>query len=311
MHGENIRAVGDASLRGLTVLKVFFDLQPRGKLLSGDLNTGVDVVRSSTAAARRYNLSRNWSGKLCPSRWSCLPFFPSLPSGLSYCVRLLGLVVLPFSGFSSHLVWVLRSTSSCCLSRLSPIWCGALLSASCLRLVFRLVGQLVSGLGRCVSCLVLSLSPQCFPSGLVCCVRLLGLLSVPYPRFVCLSSLTPACRPPWLENCVRVVFLLSPVLIPGLFFPCLPAYLSWFCLQASLSPCFQSGLYLHSSRCLSLVSGLVFGLVSHAVSALLNSSIGPFFVISPTRSPSLSPIRHGMLCRPSWSCAEACATSCL
>lgn len=33
MHGENVRAVGDASLRGLTVLKVFFDLQPRGKLL--------------------------------------------------------------------------------------------------------------------------------------------------------------------------------------------------------------------------------------------------------------------------------------
>ena len=125
------------------------------------------------------------------------------------------------------------------------------------------------------------------------------------PRWA-VSGFVSHCPPPW--SCLSLVsglvsqllslFCLVACLSSGMCLP--PLGLSFFLslvLSPSLSPIWSLMLCPPRWSCLSLVCGLVSGLVCHlgwdAVSALLGC----------LRScPSLSPIWSGMLCPPRWSC---------
>ena len=292
---------------------------------------------------------------------SCLP--PCLPSGLGCCVRLAGFFLLfsvlsailagmlcpprwavagLVSQLVSHLVWDALSASlvlcfsclwSCLptlvfvLSRslsfiwdavsappglvfflslvlspsLSPIWSGMLcppLSFSCLRSCLR--PCLPSWLGLCPPCWAVSGLVSQLVSHLVWDAVSASLVL----SFSCLRSCLRSCLPSWLGCCVRLAGL-SPVLSP------------------SLSPIWSGMLCPPRWSCLSLVCGLVSGLVCHlgwdAVSASLGCLrsclpaclpsglgccvrlAGLVFLLSAVLSPVLSAILAGMLCPPRWA----------
>ena len=219
------------------------------------------------------------------------------PPSLRCCVRLAGFVSGLVSQLVSHLVWDAVSAS-------------LVLSFSCLR-----------------SCL-----RSCLPSWLGCRVRLAGLSPVLSP------SLSPIwsgmlCPPPW--SCLSLVsglvsqllslFCLVACLSSGML--CLPPLgLSFSCLWSclpSLSPIWFGMLRPPRWPCLSLVCGLVSGLVCHlgwdAVSASLGCLrsclpaclpsglgccvclAGLVFLLSAVLSPVLSAILAGMPCPPRWA----------
>ena len=150
------------------------------------------------------------TGMLCLPRWaclgSCLP--PHLPSGLGCCVRLAGLVSGLVSGLVCHLgsLGCLRSCLPACLpSGLGCSVASLVLSFSCLwsclpAFVF-VLSRSLSFIWDAVSAPPLGLSfscpwsclPACLPSGLGCCVRLLG--SSPSPA--CLRSFCPILFSSW------------------------------------------------------------------------------------------------------------------
>ena len=144
---------------------------------------------------------------LCPLRWaclrSCLP--PCLPSGLGCCVRLAGLVFLLSPVLSAILAGMLCR----------PRWA-----------VSGLVSQLVSHLVACLSSGMLCLPPlglsfsclwsclrACLPSGLGCCVRLLGPQSYSLLLVATALSLSSRLDPTFTGVCL-IEFSTPPLLPP-------------------------------------------------------------------------------------------------
>ena len=177
------------------------------------------------------SLSPIWSGMLCPPRWSCLSLVCGLVCHLGWeqftlCPPRSGLVSGLVSQLVSHLVWDAVSAS-------------LVLSFSCLR--------------------------SCLPSWLGCCVRLAGLSPVLSP------SLSPIwsgmlCPPPWsclslfsglVSQLLSLFCLVACLSSPGLVF-----FLS-LVLSPSLSPIWSGMLCPPRWSCLSLLCGLVSGLVCH------------------------------------------------
>ena len=131
-------------------------------------------------------LSPIWSGMLCPPGWSCL----SLVSGL--------VCHLGWDAVSASLGRLRSCLPACLPSGLGCSVClpGLVFLLSQLLSLFCLVACLSSGmlclppLGLSFSCLWSCLR-ACLPSGLGCCVRLLGLSPSP----ACLRSFVPSCFP--------------------------------------------------------------------------------------------------------------------
>ena len=194
------------------------------------------------------NLSPTW---LCLLRW------------LGCCVRLAGLVSQFV--FVFHLGWGAVSASL----GLSPNPPNSLRCVRLAGLVSGLVSQLVSHLvwDAVSASLVLSFSclRSCLPSWLGCCVRLAGLSPVLSP------SLSPIwsgmlCPPPWsclslfsglVSQLLSLFCLVACLSSPGLVF-----FLS-LVLSPSLSPIWSGMLCPPRWSCLSLLCGLVSGLVCH------------------------------------------------
>ena len=186
---------------------------------------------------------------------------------------------------------------------------------SCLRLVF----QLVSTLGCCVRLpgLVCVLSPVLSPIWSPI-LSLSGLRSSPIWSPIWAGML---CPPPW--SCLSLVSGLVSHLVSHLVFVWSPIFshlvphLGWYAVSTSLvlslsglRSCLPTSL-----SCLSLVSGLVFQLVStlgccvrlpglvFVWSPVLSPIWSPILSLSGLRSsPIWSPIWAGMLCPPPWSC---------
>ena len=272
------------------------------------------------------------AGVLCPPRWACLPI--CLPSGFVFQLG---------SGAVSASLGLSPNLSP---SVLSPL-------VSRLALSFTLAGVLCPPRWACLrSCL-----PPCLPSGLGCCVRLAGLV---FLLSAVLSPVLSAilagmlCPPRWavsglvsqlVSHLVWDALSASLVLSFSCLWSCLPAFVFvlsrslsfiWDAVSAppglvfflslvlspSLSPIWSGMLCPPRWSCLSLVCGLVSGLVCHlgwdAVSASLGclrsclpaclpSALGCcvrlaglVFLLSAVLSPVLSAILAGMLCPPRW-----------
>ena len=247
------------------------------------------------------------AGVPCPPRWACLPIcLPiCLPSGFVFhlgwgarwaCLPICLPICLP-SGFVFHLGW---GAASLGLSRnLSPIW---LCLSAWLRCCVRLAG-LVSvpiclppgfvfhvGWGAVSASLGLSpnLSPNLSPTWLCllrwlgCCVRLAGLVShlalsftlagvLCPPRGACL--LIPQTVYGWGSQCFLSVSALTGMLCPPRWAP-------------TLSPIWSGMLCPPRWSCLSLVCGLVSGLVCHLGWDAVSASLGCLRSCLPACLPS-------------------------
>ena len=240
-------------------------------------------------------LSFTLAGVLCPPRWACLP------------------ICLP-PGFVFHLGWGAVSASL----GLSPNPPNSLRCVRLAGLVSGLVSQLVSHLvwDAVSASLVLSFSclRSCLPSWLGCCVRLTGLSPVLSPSLSPIWSGT-LCPPPWsclslfsglVSQLLSLFCLVACLSSPGLVF-----FLS-LVLSPSLSPIWSGMLCPPRWSCLSLLCGLVSGLVCHlgrdamlcppcwAVSGLFSQLVSHLVWDAVSASLVLS-----------FSCLRSCLRSCL
>ena len=225
----------------------------------GSASLGLSPVLSPT-------LSPIWSGMLCPPRWSCL-----------------SLVCCLVSGLVCHLGWDAVSASLGCLRSCLPaclpsgLGCSVRLPGLAFLLSLALspsfclcfVSQLVFHLGCCVcppwACLFLvsGLVSQLVSHLVWDAVSASLVLS-----FSCLRSCRRPCLPSWLGCCVRLAGL-SPVLSP------------------SLSPIWSGMLCPPRWSCLSLVCGLVSGLVCrHLGWDAVSASLGCLRSCLPACLPS-------------------------
>ena len=289
------------------------NLSPTWLCLSPWLGCCVRLAGLVSQFVSHLALSFSLAGVLCPPRWaclrSCLPI--CLPSGfvfhlgwgavsaslglspnlsfiwlclspwLGCCVRLAGLV----SQFVSHLALSFTLAGVLRPPRWACLW-------SCLPICLPPGFVFYVGWGAVSASLGLSpnLSPNLSPTWLClspwlgCCVRLAGLVSGLVSHLVshlvwdavsaslvlsfsCLRSCLRPCLPSWLGCCVRLAGL-SPVLSP------------------SLSPIWSGMLCPPRWSCLSLVCGLVSGLVCHLGWDAVSASLGCLRSCLPACLPS-------------------------